>query len=42
MYIVFVTLNLCTWQDWTNVSTFGFVILYLAFFVKKGFVSNTL
>ena len=40
--VIFVTVILCTWQGWTNVSTFDFATLYLAFFIRKGFISNTL
>ena len=32
---MFVTLNLCTWQGWTNVAPFDFVTLYLAFSLKR-------
>ena len=28
---MFLTLSLCTWQGWTNVSTFNYVTLFLAF-----------
>ena len=33
--VIFVTVNLCTWQGWTNVSTFDFATLYLAFLLEK-------